>query len=78
MNKLLEIIFIITVTYLWNRFIPKLVVGLSVNFHKKYNAHNLHRQPLKFMVEYEKKIIIAYQTFFWVGAIVIIIDILIG
>ncbi|MDQ7918488.1 hypothetical protein RBU60_12995 [Mesonia sp. MT50] len=69
--KILIIPFIFGGVYLWNRFIIKNVIKGLIGFHKKYNVQNLHRQPVKFVVEHEQEIYKFASGFYWLGAVII-------
>ncbi|PZW37627.1 hypothetical protein LX95_02872 [Mesonia algae] len=75
-SKIGQILFIIVLIYLWNKFIVKLIIGKVVNFHKKNNAKNLNKQPIKFFVENELKIIKIARLIYWFGGIIIIFGII--
>lgn len=76
--KLGKIALIIGFVYLWNRFIVKKMIRLVINFHKRHNQKNLHRQPVKFLVKNEGNIYKYYAAFFWLGAALMSYDILIN
>ncbi|WP_165734419.1 hypothetical protein [Polaribacter sp. 20A6] len=75
-SKIGQILFIVVLIYLWNKFIVKLLIGTVVNFHKKNNVKNLNKQPIKFFVKNELKIINMARLFYWFGGIIIIIGII--
>ena len=75
-SKIGQILFIVVLIYLWNKFIVKLLIGTVVNFHKKNNVKNLNKQPIKFFVENELKIINIAKLFYWFGGIIIIVGII--
>ena len=60
---------IIIFIYLWNHFLIPFMIGTVVKFHKRHNKENLNKQPVKFLIQNESKIVFVYQSFFWIGAI---------
>ncbi|MDT0295070.1 hypothetical protein ACFQ3R_05245 [Mesonia ostreae] len=54
-----------------------MIKGL-IGFHKKYNAQDLHRQPVKFVVEHEQEIYKFASGFYWLGAVIISIGLFIA
>ena len=59
------------IIYLWNRFVITIIINKLIGFHKKYNPANLHRQPIKFVVDNETKIVKYIQYFYWFAAIIL-------
>ena len=45
-----------------------MIKGL-VDFHKKYNAKNIDKQPIKFLVKNENEIYNFAAVFYWFGII---------
>ena len=76
-EKILFVLFILLIIYLWNRFVITTIVKKLIGFHKKYNPANLHRQPIKFVVDNEKNIVKYIQYFYWLAAIVMCYQLLI-
>ena len=76
LTNVVQVLLILTIVYLWNRFIVKFLIQKVVNFQKKYNSENLNSQPIKFFVENELSIIKFGQSFYWFGAIFICFNIL--
>jgi len=75
-SKIGQIIFVVVLIYLWNKYIVKLIIGKVINFHKKNNKQNLNKQPIKFFVKNELNIIKISRFFYWFGGIIIVIGIL--
>lgn len=75
-RKILFVLFILLIIYLWNRFVIAAIIRKLIGFHKKYNPNNLHRQPLKFVVDNEISIVKYIQYFYWFAAIIMCCQIL--
>jgi hypothetical protein len=75
-KKILFVLFILLIIYLWNRFVITTIIKKLIGFHKKYNPINLHRQPIKFVVDNEKNIVKYLQYFYWFGAIIMCVQVL--
>ncbi|PCI06845.1 MAG: hypothetical protein COB73_09315 [Flavobacteriaceae bacterium] len=56
-SKIGQILLILGIIYLWNKYIVKLIIGKVIGFHKKNNKQNLNKQPMKFFVKNELNII---------------------
>lgn len=67
--KILKILSLFLVVYLWNRFIIKNMLRGLVRFHKKNNAKNIDKQPIKFLIQKENKIYNFAAGFYWVGIV---------
>ena len=76
LEKILFVLFILLIIYLWNRFVITTIISKLIGFHKKYNPGNLHRQPIKFVVDNETKIVTYLQYFYWFGAIIMCVQVL--
>lgn len=76
--KIWQILLILTIIYFWNKYIPKLLIHNLNKFHKKNNAKNINKQPVKFFIDNELIIIKLAQYFYWFGAIIICISILLN
>ncbi|WP_367391516.1 hypothetical protein [Lewinella sp. LCG006] len=76
--KFLVILSLFGAIYLWNRFLVKNMIKGLIGFHKTFNAENLNRQPVKFVIENEEGINKAFTGFFWVGAVLISLSIMMG
>ena len=74
--KIGQILFILFVVFLWNKFIITTIVKKVVGFHKSKN--NLDKQPVKFFINNELNIINFAQYFYWFGGIVISLEILLN
>lgn len=74
--KILTIFSLFGVIYLWNRFIVKNMIKGLIGFHKAFNAKNLNRQPIRFVVDKEEGIYKFFAGFFWIGAILWSVEIL--
>ena len=74
--KILEIFFILLVTFFWNKYVVTFIVSKVANFHKIFNKNNLDKQPIKFLIKNELNIIKVAQYFYWLGAIIIVFEIL--
>lgn len=72
-EKLVIILFLVPIIYLWNKYIVTFSIRFLINFHKKYNKQNLNKVPIKFLIKYEKQTTKAIQVFYSFGAVVIII-----
>ena len=48
--KIGQILFILFVVFLWNKFIITTIVKKVVGFHKSNNKNNLDKQPVKFFI----------------------------
>jgi F420-0:gamma-glutamyl ligase-like protein len=75
-SKIGQILLILVVIYLWNRYVVKLIIGELIGFHRKNNERNLNKQPIKFFVENELNIINFVKAFYWFGGIIIILGII--
>lgn len=62
--------------YAWNRLIVKNIIKHINRFHKRNNAKNLNKQPVKSMIQNERIIYIYTAAFYWGAAILISIGIL--
>jgi len=69
--KIFTIIFIFLMIYLMNRFVVKNMIKLVIGFHKKYNANNIEKQPIKFLIENENYIYYFFAGFYWFGGVTI-------
>lgn len=65
--KILKILILCLVIYLWNRFIVKNMIKALVGFHKRNNIKNLNKQPIKFLVQNEHSIYNFAAGFYWIG-----------
>jgi hypothetical protein len=74
--KILQILLLGILIFLWNKFIVTTIVKTIVRFHKKNNANNIDKQPVKFVVDNELNIIKYAQYFYWFGGLIIAIRIL--
>lgn len=77
-EKLILVLFIFIVIYFWNRFAVPYIIHSSINFHKKNNFENIDKQPIKFFIDNNNRIIKIKRIFYWVGFVIISIMILIG
>jgi len=75
-SKIGQILLILGLIYLWNKYIVELIIGKVIGFHKKNNKQNLNKQPIKFFVENESNIINFGKIFYWFGGIIIILGII--
>ena len=76
--KIGQILFILFVVFLWNKFMITTIVKKVVGFHKSNNKNNLDKQPVKFFINNELNIINFAQYFYWFGGIVISLEILLN
>ena len=76
-EKIVKIVMILFVIYLWNRFIIKPVLKNFIATNKKINEKNLYKKPINFLVENETNFIKYAQYFYWFGGIVSCIQILV-
>lgn len=51
-----------------NRFFP-FAIARSVAFHEKYNAANINRNPIRFLIKQQDKIILVTTLLWFAGAI---------
>lgn len=77
LNKVWLILSVVVLIYLWNTYIIPFIVKFVVRYHKRNKSSNLHRNPIKFFVENEAKIIKYLAGFYWFGAFIITVGILI-
>ena len=75
-SKIGQILLILGIIYLWNKYIVKLIIEKVIGFHKKNNKKNLNKQPIKFFVENESNIINFGKAFYWFVGIIIILGII--
>lgn len=64
--KLLLIIILFLVIYVWNKFAPKFVVKSLANSLRYINNK---KEPTKFDLDFENGVILLFQLFYWVGFI---------
>jgi hypothetical protein len=76
MTSIAQIIVVIGIVYLVNRFLVPYVFNILIGFHEKYNSKNLNRQPIKFVMENKAKLIKGFSIFYWVAGAIIIYGIL--
>jgi len=69
--KIFQVVLILGLIYLWNRFIIKFMIKHLIGFHKKYNKKNLNSQPIKFVIDNEGRIYSTFCAFYWIGGLVI-------
>ena len=74
--KVIKILSLFGIIYLWNHFIVSNMIKSLVRFHKKNNQENLNKQPTKFLVQNEKGIINFAFGFYWVGAFIMVYGII--
>jgi hypothetical protein len=77
LTKLLTILILFVVVFLWNKYLIEFALNRPEKFHKKYNAENLDKQPIKFYLQNKTAIIKFVKGFYWFGFVVITIMILI-
>lgn len=77
LTKLLTILILFVVVFLWNKYIIEFALNRPEKFHKKYNAENLDKKPIKFYLKNKTAIIKFAKGFYWFGFVVIAIMILI-
>ena len=70
-EKLGQVLLIFATVAIWNRFVPQWMIGSAFRFHKKHNANNLHKQPIKFFIEHEADLIKIVKAFYWFGFAII-------
>ena len=76
LGKTGNILMILIFIYFWNKYIVTQILKKITGFHKKYNLKNINKQPIKFVINKELKIIKLTQYFYWIGAIIISFQIL--
>ncbi len=69
--KIGQVLLILSLIYLWNKFIIKTLIQHLVGFHKRNNPENINKLPLKLLIENEFKIIKFAQYFYWFGGVII-------
>jgi hypothetical protein len=74
--KIGKILIILGLIYLWNKYIVKTLIHKVIGFHKRNNTERINKQPIKFLIDNEFKIIKFAQYFYWFGAIIISFQIL--
>lgn len=75
-SKFINIILVIILIYLWNKFVVNFIIKRINTFHKTRNVTNINKQPIKFVIENETQIIRFAQGFYWIGGIIVIINLL--
>ena len=75
-EKIESLIILFAFVWIWNRYVPKTIFRRVIGFHEKHNAKNLDKQPIKFFVDHEEKMVAGAKLFYWIGAIIIGIGIL--
>ena len=78
LTKLLTILILFVVVFLWNKYLIEFALNRPETFHKNHNAKNLDKQPIKFYLENKTAIIKFAKGFYWFGFVVISIMILIN
>lgn len=77
-RKLILILFLFIIIYLWNRFAVPYIINRPEKFHRKYNTENLNKQPIKFYLENKMNIIKYTKWFYWFGFVFLSIMVLFG
>ncbi len=77
LTKLLTILILFVVVFLWNKYLIEFILNRPEKFHKENNSENLDKQPIKFYLENKTAITKFIKGFYWFGFIVIAIMILI-
>lgn len=77
-EKILKVLMILVVIYLWNRFIIKTMLKNFIALNKRRNEQNTYKQPINFLVENEVNIIKYAQYFYWFGGILSSISLLVN
>ncbi len=78
LNKFITILILFVVIFFWNKYIVEYFFNRPERFHRKYNAENLNRQPIKFYLENKDKFIKFAKWFYWIGFVYLSIMVLIG
>lgn len=76
LTKIILIVILILIFYLWNRFIVKNMIKWFIWFHSKNSGKYLNKQTIRFIVEKEQNIYNFVAGFFWVGVILISVSII--
>jgi len=76
LNKLLTFLILFVVVFFWNNYILEFIFNRPEKFHKKHNAANLDKQPIKFYLQNKSKIIKFAKLFYWIAFIILTIMIL--
>jgi hypothetical protein len=75
-EKIGSLIILFAIVWIWNRHVPKTLLRRVIRFHEKHNAKNLDKQPIKFFVDHEEKMVVGAKLIYWIGAIIIGVGIL--
>lgn len=76
LNKLLTILILFVVIFFWNKYVVEFIFNRPGKFHKKHNANNLDKQPIKFYLKNKNVIIKFAKGFYWIGFIILTMMIL--
>ena len=66
------------VIYLWNSYVVTTIITTLNNFHKKHNAKNINREPVRFFVENESNVIKCVGYFYWIAGALIAYGIIVN
>lgn len=75
-EKIGSLTILYAVVWIWNRYVPKTLFRRVIGFHEKHNTKNLDKQPIKFFVDHEEKMVAGAKLVYWIGAIAIGIGII--
>ena len=78
MSILVQIILLIGIIYIVNRFAVPIMFSKLIGFHEKYNSKNINRQPILFVRENKAKLILGFRIFYCVAGALIAYGILIA
>lgn len=77
-SRVIFTVFLFIFIWIWNKYVPKHIVKSVGNFHRKFNQSNLDKQPLRFVLANEDRIINLMKAFYWIGFLLIAKGILVG
>jgi hypothetical protein len=77
-EKIGTLAILFAVVWIWNRYIPKVIFRKVIRFHEKNNAKNIDKQPLKFLVDHEEKMVSGVRIVYWIAAIIVGLGILVN
>lgn len=69
--KLGSILLLAILIYLWNRFVVTYIVSSVTGFHRRKNVNNINRQPIKFLLENETRLVKFMRCFYWICGVLI-------
>ena len=70
-TKIGEVLLILIIVFIWNKYIVTFIIKKIISFHKNYNKSNITKQPFKFLIANELGIIKFAQYFYWFGTLIV-------